>query len=482
MTVTEIAHKAMPHQEFGIEHLNRFPRVLEADEQGVGKTLICFTWFMRSACRTLVIVCPASVVGKVWRRECASRGIKPIVISTGMKLPEPTQAKAEEKRVIIVSYGMLAGRKTKKGTPKPPLSDWVRRWTPDAVFIDECQGIQDSQSKQTKAIRKVAAGVKHVIGISGTPGNKTPKDYFSILNLLWPGEFPSFHAFAVMYCKPERNFWGWSYDGAENLEHLHARLIKCGMLRRRLADVLPDLKPSIWHVVPVDMKDPDEYQEAQHSFLEWLARINPEKAARAAMAEAVTKTGYLQRLATRLSFRAKLKWLKDWLAANPNKKIAVYMTQTAAIQAVMRACTVYDDNGVHQPISCFATYVDGSVRDREAAITAFQTDPAIRVFVGQMVAAGAGIPLTACHHLALFEYPYVPAVLGQVVARPRRIGQTEQVHVHALVAHGTIEERQCSILQHRQGNLSTILDGVAPSGDSDMPIHRELLKQLGRTT
>ena len=335
-----------------------------------------------------------------------------------------------------------------------------------------------SGSSIPEVIRRVAAGIKHIVGISGTPGNKTHKDYFSILNLLWPGEFPSFHPYAAMYCKPERNFWGWTFDGAENLDHLHARLIKCGMLRRRLVDVLPDLKQSIWHVVPVPMRNPEEYQEAQHSFLEWLTRINPEKAARAAMAEAVTKTGYLQRLATRLSFRAKLQWLKDWLDANPTKKIAVYMTQTAAIKAVMRACTTYDADG--QPVSCFATYVDGSVRDREAAITAFQTDPAIRVFAGQMVAAGAGIPLTACHHLAMFEYPYVPAVLGQVAARPRRIGQTEQTHLHALVAHGTIEEQQCSILQRRQGHLSTILDGMAPNGDNSMPIYSELLKQLGR--
>ena len=45
-----------------------------------------------------------------------------------------------------------------------------------------------------------------------------------------------------------------------------------------------------------------------------------------------------------------------------------------------------------------------------------------------------------------------------------------------------IEERQCNILQKRQGHLSTILDGVAPSGDNSMPIYNELLKQLKRTT
>lgn len=478
MAVTEVLHEAMEHQVFGIEHLNRFPRALVADEQGVGKTLICFGWWMQSKCRTLVIVCPASTVGVVWRKECARHGIKPIIISAGSVLPEPTQANTGEKRVLICSYGMLAGRKTKNSAPKPPLSDWLRRWTPDALFIDECQSIQDQASKQTKAVRKVAAGIKHVVGISGTPGNKTPKDFFSALNLLWPGEFPSFHAYANYYCKPERNFWGWTYDGAENLDHLHARLIKCGMLRRRLADVLPDLKLPIWHVVPCDMRNPEEYQEAQHSFLEWLSKIDPEKAARAAMAEAVVRTGYLQRLATRLSFRAKLQWLKDWLEANPTRKIAVYCVQTAAIRAVMRACTTYDDAG--NVVDCFATCVDGSTRDREGAVMAFQTDPRIRVFVGQMVAAGAGIPLTACHHLALLEFPYVPAVLGQVVARPRRIGQTEQVHIHCLVAHGTIEEHQCSILQRRQGHLSTILDGVPSNGDSSMPIHSELLKQLGR--
>lgn len=467
-------HVALPHQLEGIAHLNRYSHVLVADEQGVGKTTQALQWFMQSQCRTLVIVCPASVVGAVWRKECDALGITIHIVKTGNDTPPVPPLQPSERRAVIVSYTMLGGRRSGGGEAvKPPLADYLREWSPDALFIDECQALQDRSSRQSKGVFRLARGIKHIVAMSGTPATKQPADFFPVLNLLWPGEFPSFRPYGVQYCQPTRNFFGgWDYKGATNLDHLNARLVRCGMLRRELSTVMPDILPPVWSMLPVPVSNRAEYAEAVHRFLDWLSRYSPARAERAAKAEKVTQTGYLQRLATRLSFPAKVAWLRKWMEAHPDKKIAVYAIQKGAIAALRKFATTFDEAG--NPISTFAACIDGSTRDREAEVTRFQTDPTCRLFIGQMQAAGSGIPLTACHHLALFEYPWVPATLGQVVARPRRIGQTEQVYIHSLVAAGTIEEKQCRILQERQSTLSSILDGRK----GGLPIYDELLKQL----
>ena len=462
--------EAKLHQLDGIDHLNRFNRVLVADEMGLGKTLMCLLWFLQSDCKTLIVVCPASVIGAVWRKESAAQGITPIVVrKDDDSKPVPVPLLPGEKRIIIVSYTLLAGRRAKDGQkPKPPLADYLREWSPDALFLDECQAIQDRSSRQSRGVFRLARGIKHIVGISGTPATKNPAGFFPILNLLWPGEFPAFRPYGVQYCQPTRNFYGgWDYKGAVNLDHLNARLLRCGMLRRELSKILTDITPPVWNVLPVPLSDPAEYDAALHRFIEWLEGYCPMRADRARKAEKVTQTGYLQRLATRLSFRAKLGWLKKWLDTHPDKKIAVYVSQTGAITSLRRSCIAW---GIGY------SSIDGSTpsKSREAEVEAFQTDPAVRVFIGQMKAAGAGIPLTACHHLALFEYPWEPATLGQVVARPRRIGQKHQVYIHALVAADTIEERQCRILQERQSTLTTILDGR----EGGLPIYDELLKNM----
>jgi SNF2 family DNA or RNA helicase len=86
--------------------------------------------------------------------------------------------------------------------------------------------------------------------------------------------------------------------------------------------------------------------------------------------------------------------------------------------------------------------VDGSIarfQDRRDAITRFQNDPDIHIFLGNAAAAGAGITLTAAHHAIYESFSNQAVHYMQSVDRIHRRGQTHSVTSHILLASDTIE-------------------------------------------
>ena len=79
---------------------------------------------------------------------------------------------------------------------------------------------------------------------------------------------------------------------------------------------------------------------------------------------------------------------------------------------------------------------------REQLVDRFQSDdPSCPIFILSLRAGGVGLNLTSARHVIHYDRWWNPAVENQATDRAFRIGQTRTVHVHKMIASGTLEER-----------------------------------------
>jgi len=442
--------KPFPFQKQVVRQAETFHgRALISADMGLGKTAMSLWYAARNDATPAVIVCPASLKWQ-WQTEAMKVLGWRVSVCEGMK----PHARKLDDRITIINYDIL--------NAWLPLLKAMR---PVLVVLDECQYLAHPQTIRTKAVRQLCKGVPHVLALSGTPLVNRPIELFPVLNILRPGTFSSRFSFGLEYCGGRRGRWGWEFKGATKTGELHELLTSKVMIRRRKQDVLKELPNKIRQVVPVDIKKPSEYRKAQDDFIGWLQTQDPAAAVRAKRAQAVTRAGYLLRLAARLKCKAVVDWVNEWLN-DTDEKLVLFAVHTKMIEAL------------HRRIEAKSVVVDGSHsgKDRKHAVEQFQRDSRTRLLIGNIQAAGVGLNLTQASTVAFAELPWQPGAVTQAEDRCHRIGQDQPVWIHYLVAHGTVEEGRCRIIQAKQNVLSSVLDGGRVEGDLD--VFEEFIQQL----
>jgi len=427
---------------------------LLADDMGLGKTLQTL-WLMQR--HTVAQMFPALVVSPVkyvWEHEAKTHvNLRAQVLES--QTPPKDHFEFTQKLMVI-------------------NPDILMYWLPylkkiglQTLVLDECQFFTNLTTKRTRATIELARMVPFRMALSGTPLTNRPAELWPTLHMLRPDEFPSFFSFAQEHCKPRKRFGKWEFKGAENLPKLHAKLRRTCMVRRLKEDVLKDLPSKVRRVVPMDLSDRAEYDHAKNDFLGWLAQNHSAgKASRAARAAAVTRIGYLLRLAARLKARAVVGWANAFLDEFPNEKLVLFAVHKKMIDVLQRR------------IPTKSTTVDGSVtgRRQKLAVDQFRHDKETRLFIGNIKAAGTGINglQDTCSNLAFVELWWRPGDHIQAEDRIHRIGQKGVAWINYLVAGGTIEEDLCRIIQTKQDVIRATLDGGAY--ESDMDIFDQLIE------
>jgi len=325
----------------------------------------------------------------------------------------------------------------------------IRRVRPCLVVLDECHLLKSRAAKRTKFVVNLARRIPHTLAMSGTPLVNRPVELWPVINLCRPDLYPNFMEFAHRHCRPERKPWGWEFKGADHIDELHHDLTMNMMVRRLKADVLKDLPGKRRHVVPVEIVDRPQYEEAHHSFIQWMKKNYRHKLRGAKKAEILVQMGYMIRLVGRLKLPAVVEWADDWLTRT-KKKLLLFGRHTKPLEFIR------DEFRRHG-----AVLITGSVlpRKRKAIQATFQTNPRCRLFVGNMDAAGAGWNATAGKATAFAEYDWRPGIHMQCEDRIHRIGQTEGTDHYYLTAIDTIEDKLVAVLREKQLVLDATLDG-----------------------
>ena len=442
--------KLYPFQEKGVGFLERKRgRALIADEMGLGKTIQTLAWLqLHPELTPIIIVVPASLKLN-WSREIrdwmTNSGTVQIISGT-----TPSRLVGD---MIIINYDILSA-----------WIDEIKRIEPQVLVLDEVHYTKNNQAKRTKAAKKLGKFIPHVIGLSGTPIVNRPIEIYNAINIIDRTVFPSQWEYTEKYCARRYNGFGWDVSGASNTEELNYKLTNTIMLRRLKKDVLPDLPDKVRSYVPIELDNVEDYQFAERNFILFVrVQKGIEAANRASNAQALAEIEGLKQLAVKGKLKHCIDWIRDFLESD--EKLVVFATHRFVIDALM------------QEFPKVAVKVDGSVtgKNRQLAVDSFQRLSTVRLFVGNIKAAGVGITLTAASNVVFIEIGWSSGEHSQAEDRCHRIGQQNSVNIYYLLASNTIEEKIMKLVNKKAKVLDQVLDGKAVSSPG---IFQDLLNEF----
>jgi superfamily II DNA or RNA helicase len=433
-----------PFQWAGVRYVLRARRAFLADEQGLGKTVEALAALEADRAFPAIVVCPASLKLN-WERETARWLPHRSVAVVEGRVAVPPRAD-----VLILNYELVT-------TQREALA--LRR--PRALVLDESHYVKNPQAKRTRAVRRLAEGLPRDalrLALTGTPVLNHADELISQLRVL--GRLEDFGSGAR---------FKQQFRGSLTEERLHWHLRRRCFVRRRKAEVLPQLPDKRQVVVPVALDNEREYRLAEDDVIAWLreqpldlSELNA-KIAATLRAQRLAQLGTLQRLAAKGKLHAALAWIHDFLASGePLVVFARHVeVQEAALERFPHALHLLGRD---------------SAQAREATVRAFQEDAdAPRLIVCATRVAAQGITLTRASNVAFLELEWTPAMHDQAEDRCHRIGQHDNVTAWYLLAAGTIDETMARLIARKRGLVSAVTDGRRLDGDA---LVEEVVREL----
>jgi len=419
-----------PFQLKGVEFLESMDgRALLADSMGLGKTVQALGYLkLHPEFGFSIIVCPASLKLN-WEKEVWEWLQVPALVLSGnyKKL-----GFNHLENIIVINYDILDS-----------WADFLVSLNPSCLIIDEAHMIKNQKAKRSKAVKKLAKKVDHVIGLTGTPIINRPSEFFAILNLLNKNEWPSFWGYAHKYCGAKHNGFGWDFNGSSNTEKLNEAL-KHTMIRRLKSEVLPELPTKVRTVIPLEITNRAEYNKAVQDFADLMESDSDDTPP----AVQLTRIEALKQLVVGGKIKACINWISDFLESS--EKLVVFCTHKKVVNRLM------DQFGE------IAVKIDGScsMGHRESSVQLFQNNPNYSLFIGNIKAAGVGITLTAASNTCFIELGWTPGEHDQAEDRVHRIGQeADSVNAYYLLGQNTIDMEIAELLDDKRKVLDSVLDG-----------------------
>lgn len=441
----------LPYQLAGIRFMAHRRNVLLADQMGLGKTIQVLGLCNLLLPKSVLIVCPASVkLG--WFREWTKW------TTTDLSVDIAEGGKFPASDVVIINYDILSRNHAKIR---------ARNW--EIAAFDECHYLKNADAKRTQHVvgGKTVPGIKAArkIALSGTPFLNRPIELYPILRYLLPYGWTSKMAFATRYCAAVQGHFGWDFTGASHLDELQQRLRSTIMIRRLKADVLKDLPPKVRQIIEVN---PDQNTKAAVSRERalWnrviaLAGVKDETELSEDQFKDVIA---LLQGGSRISFEEMSKVRKETALAKVPLVVEHLKESTAASGKVVCFCHHKEVARIlHETFGTESVMLTGSstMTQRQLAVDNFQQDPRIKLFIGNIQAAGTGITLTAASHVVFAELSWVPGELSQAEDRCHRIGTKNSVLIQHLVIEGSIEATMAKALVRKQEVLDQTLNKQA---------------------
>jgi len=310
---------------------------------------------------------------------------------------------------------------------------WVEaahRFRADLTVIDEAHYAKEQSSARAQALYGWRMDLKNSICLpeqsiwpmSGTPAPNYTSELWTHLHALAPVSITSprtrqpmsYQEFLERFAVTRTSSYGQHVTGSRNTEQL--RLATNSFFHRiRKTEARPDMPPILWTAEPIPAGNVPELNVPEGISDENLV----------AYLDTAFPSGSSERKAVGLAkVPGVVEWARAFLAGS-DRKLIIFAWHRDVVRQITRA--------LGPEFGAVSIDGDTSLALRNAAVSSFQLPAGPRVFVGQMLACGTMLTLTAASDVAFAEDDWTPGTMEQAAARADRLGQLRGVR--AVILH-----------------------------------------------
>jgi SWI/SNF-related matrix-associated actin-dependent regulator 1 of chromatin subfamily A len=428
------------HQKEAIEKLAGSKRFILADDMGLGKTTSTIIAALETGAKKILIICPASL--KInWQREIENYSDRSVYISESKNW-------SNEHDFVIVNYDILKNFYDLKDKE----NSLITKGEFDLIILDEAHYVSNGTAARTKLVNSFVKKCERVWLLTGTPMTNRPMNYFNLLSIIESPTAQNWMAYAIRYCGGYQFTAGkrkiWNVAGATNLEELRDRTSR-QVLRRLKTDVL-DLPDKI--ITPVYLRLKSKlYEGLMGEYYDWYNK-NPEEST--SLTVQFSKLMKVRQVIAEEKIKHTIELAENIL--EQGKKVIIFTNFTDTL------------NKIADHFGKQAVRLDGSTGkpQRQYAVDQFQENEKITVFVGNLLAAGVGITLTAAEAVIMNDLSFVPGHLLQAEDRAYRYGQKNSVSIYYPLFENSIEGIIYDMVNEKKQNIDTVMgDNIDEKGD-----------------
>lgn len=505
-TAKDPNRKLKEHQKEAIKFLVSRKKCLLADDMGYGKTTELIVGALESNYDNVLIICPASIKTN-WKRELKwyvdenkisiiesiqeknKRELEELLgyaknskKKSDLLIEAKKNGKWQNNKFVIVNFDILdefykipltwSAKNVENAYNNSPMLQYIKSGN-SLIIIDEVHKLSNSSSNRYKIVKDLIkrGSPKGIFLATGTPITNKPLNYYNVLSFLNDPITNDWEYYVERYCngfkipaKGEKEKYTkiflnkikknniyeltnderdslkkfiyekakliWINNGSSNLDELKMRTSHI-YLRRVKEDIMGNLKKNI-HEIYYDLTYDEkiEYEKLWDEYEKSQTELDVNKELNKELIEGSIYRKYISDIMVPHTIE-----LVNELIEDDNKVIigCCYDDELYKLQSYFKdKCVIY--NGKMNS------------KQKDKSEFEFMNNPKIKVFIGNIIAAGVGINLVAANKLVFNNMSFVPGDNKQFEDRIFRIGQKNDVDIYYQIFSGTQYDRMWNIV------------------------------------